>query len=90
MQTACWVVTPFAGMGLQFAQEALIANRDEEMSATVTTNHNLVLITRQFIWMELFAQRIYSRLDKDLITKLNPEDQKLFNGFTPVRGKRVD
>ncbi|TET32168.1 MAG: TrmB family transcriptional regulator [Anaerolineales bacterium] len=71
-------------------QEALIANSDEEMSATVTTNRNLVLITRQFIWMELFAQRIYSCLDKDLIAKLNPEDQKLFNGFTPVRGKQVD
>jgi len=71
-------------------QEALIASGYEEMSATVTTNRNLVLITRQFIWMELFAQRIYSRLDKDLIAKLNPEDQKLFNGFALGKGKQVD
>ncbi|HUS85530.1 MAG TPA: helix-turn-helix domain-containing protein [Anaerolineales bacterium] len=71
-------------------QEALIASGDKEISATVTTNRNLVLITRQFIWMELFAQRIYSHLDKDLIAILNPEDQRLINGFTPVRGKRLD
>ncbi|MCK5053631.1 MAG: hypothetical protein KAR65_05100, partial [Anaerolineales bacterium] len=70
-------------------KEALIASGNEEMSATVTTNRNLVLIARQFIWMELFAQRIYSHLDKDLIAKLNPEDQKLINGFAPVMGKRV-
>ncbi len=71
-------------------QEALIASGNEEMSATVTTNRNLVLIARQFIWMELFAQRIYSRLDKELIAKLSPEDQKLFNGFAPGKGKQVD
>lgn len=71
-------------------QEALIANGEEEMSATVTTNRNLVLITSQFIWMELFAQRIYSRLDKDLIAKFTPEDQKIFNGFAPVGEKLAD
>jgi sugar-specific transcriptional regulator TrmB len=71
-------------------QEALIASGYEEMSATVTTNRNLVLIARQFIWMELFAQRIYSRLDKELIAKLNPEDQKVFNGFMPVMRKQVN
>jgi Cd2+/Zn2+-exporting ATPase len=68
-------------------QETLIASGDEEMKATVTTNRNLVMIARQFIWMELFAQRIYSRLDKDLIAELSPEDQKLFNGFEPTKGK---
>jgi Cd2+/Zn2+-exporting ATPase len=67
-------------------QEALIASMGEEMSATITTNRNLVLITRQFIWMELFAQRIYARLDGDLLARLSPEDQKLFNGFTPAKG----
>ena len=68
-------------------KEALIASGDEDRKATITTNRNLVLIARQFIWMELFAQRIYSHLDKELIAKLTPEDQKLLNGFAPARGK---
>jgi sugar-specific transcriptional regulator TrmB len=35
----------------------LIGNMDLEMSATITNNPNLVYITRQFVWMELFTQR---------------------------------
>jgi Cd2+/Zn2+-exporting ATPase len=66
-------------------QECLIANTDLEMSATVTTNPNLVLIARQFIWMELFTQRIYNRLGPDLLDRLDREDRHIFESFSPAR-----
>jgi HTH-type transcriptional regulator, sugar sensing transcriptional regulator len=40
-----------------------------------------VLIARQFVWMELFAQRVYTRLGARLLAKLDPEDQKIFEGY---------
>jgi Cd2+/Zn2+-exporting ATPase len=57
---------------------ALIASSDTDPKATITTNHNLVLMARQFIWMELFAQRIHARLGSDLIDQLDPEDRQIF------------
>jgi len=48
-------------------------------SATVTTNLNMVLIARQFIWMELFAQRIFAQLGPDLLARLSPEDQQVLH-----------
>jgi Cd2+/Zn2+-exporting ATPase len=59
-------------------REVLIARSDTETRATITRNPNLVLIARQFVWMELFAQRIYGRLGPDLLTQLDPEDQHMF------------
>jgi len=59
-------------------REALIASTNGDATATVTRNRNVVLIARQFVWMELFAQRIYSRLGPDLAAKLDPEDQRIF------------
>lgn len=59
-------------------QEALIASADSEMVATITGNRNLVLIARQFVWMELFTQRISARLGADLLVRLDPEDRKIF------------
>ncbi|HET9222010.1 MAG TPA: helix-turn-helix domain-containing protein [Roseiflexaceae bacterium] len=59
--------------------EALIASADAEMSATITSNRNLVLIARQFVWMELFTQRISARLGADLLDRLDPEDRKIFD-----------
>jgi len=61
-------------------RECLIAGPGENALATVTTNTNLVLITRQFIWMELFSQRIFSRLDADLLDRLDPEDRRVLSG----------
>lgn len=61
--------------------EALIASTNGEMNATVTRNRQLVLIARQFVWMELFAQRVYRRLGARLLTKLGPEDQKILEGY---------
>ena len=59
-------------------QKALIASTNHETIATITGNHNLVLMARQFIWMELFAQRIYTRLGPDFVQLLDAEDQKIF------------
>ncbi len=44
----------------------------DEMMATITRNANLVLIARQFVWMELFTQRIYAQLGNDLLERLEP------------------
>jgi len=59
--------------------EAMIASTGEDASATVTRNRNVVLITRQFVWMELFAQRIYARLGPELIDQLEPGDRQIFD-----------
>ncbi|MGB9633545.1 MAG: TrmB family transcriptional regulator [Chloroflexaceae bacterium] len=60
-------------------REFLIASGHLFTTATVTTNHNMVLIARQFIWMELFAQRIFARLGPDLLARLSPEDQQVLH-----------
>ena len=62
--------------------EALIASTLGDMAATVTRNRQLVLIARQFIWMELFAQRVYTRLGPKLLAKLDPEDQSIFESYS--------
>ncbi len=62
-------------------REVLIARNAAETTATITLNPNLVLIARQFVWMELFAQRIYSRLGPDLLARLDPEDMHIFEGL---------
>jgi sugar-specific transcriptional regulator TrmB len=63
--------------------EVLIASPGtrRETSATVTRNSDLVLIARQFVWMELFTQRIYARLDSDLLDRLEPEDRAIFDSL---------
>ncbi len=65
-------------------REALIASTDLDMTATITRNRNLVLIARQFVWMELFAQRVYARLGPDLLARLDPEDREVFEEISPV------
>ncbi|MFQ5854726.1 MAG: TrmB family transcriptional regulator [Anaerolineae bacterium] len=67
--------------------EVLIASTDLDMTATITRNPNLVLIAHQFVWMELFAQRIFARLGPDLLAPLDPEDRRVFEGFSPVTRK---
>lgn len=62
-------------------QEALIANEDFETTATVTTNRNLVLISRQFVWMELFTQRVYAQLGPALLDHLTPQDRRIFESL---------
>jgi len=60
-------------------REFLIASGHNVSAATVTTNANMVLIARQFIWMELFAQRIFARLGDDLLERLSPEDRQVLH-----------
>jgi sugar-specific transcriptional regulator TrmB len=62
------------------AAKVLISSTNQDTVATITANRNLVLIARQFVWMELFAQRIASRLGAETISKLDPEDQMIFSG----------
>ncbi|MBK8989038.1 MAG: TrmB family transcriptional regulator [Chloroflexi bacterium] len=60
--------------------EVLIASASprHETMATITRNQDLVLIARQFVWMEMFTQRIYARLGADLLERLDPEDREIF------------
>jgi len=62
--------------------EALIADSRPEMTATITRNRNLVLIARQFVWMELFAQRVYTHLGADVLSRLEPDDRRLLESFS--------
>lgn len=59
--------------------DVLIASGHLVSEATVTTNRNMVLIARQFIWMELFAQRIFARLGPDLLDRLDPDDRQVLH-----------
>ncbi|GAB4575912.1 MAG: hypothetical protein Kow0077_29780 [Anaerolineae bacterium] len=62
-------------------REALIASEGLETTATITRNPNLVLITRQFVWMELFTQRVYRRLGPEALSLLTPEDRRIFESL---------
>lgn len=62
--------------------ELLIARIDQDSLATMTSNSNLLMIARQFVWMEFFTQRIYNKLGSDLIERLDPEDRKIFESLS--------
>jgi sugar-specific transcriptional regulator TrmB len=62
-------------------EEALIASSIGELSATITNNRHLTLIARQFVWMELFAQRIYKQIGDEIMPKLSDEDQHILESF---------
>ena len=51
-------------------QEVLIASSQPNYTATVTTNDNMVQIGRQFVWMELFAHRIFAQLGPSALAAL--------------------
>jgi Cd2+/Zn2+-exporting ATPase len=42
-------------------KRCLMASVEPELTATLATNRNLVFIARQFVWMELFTQRLHPR-----------------------------
>ncbi len=59
-------------------QEALIASiHADDASATVTTNTNMVQVSRQFVWMELFAHRVFSQLGPEMLAQLTSTDRHL-------------
>ena len=59
-------------------KEVLVANISNEPRATITTNANLILIAKQFVWMEFFTQRIYAQIGEKLLAKLTPQDKEIF------------
>jgi Cd2+/Zn2+-exporting ATPase len=61
--------------------EVLIANMGLETTATITRHHHLIFIASQFVWMELFTQRVYARLGDDLLARLEPEDRAIFESL---------
>jgi sugar-specific transcriptional regulator TrmB len=65
--------------------EVLIANTPTvsavESTATITRNRNLVFIATQFIWMEMFTQRIQQTVGKDLFASLSEDDRRMFAGM---------
>ncbi|MCD4687670.1 MAG: TrmB family transcriptional regulator [Anaerolineae bacterium] len=64
-------------------QEVLISSaHPTSYTATVTTNVNMVQIGRQFVWMELFAHRIFSQLGPEALAKLSPEDRSILDSVT--------
>jgi len=65
-------------------EQALLARTEFETTATITNNQNIILIARQFVWMELFAQRVYARLGSDLLERLEPEDRRIFTSLESV------
>lgn len=70
-------------------QECLIANLTADSKATITKNKNLVIVTRQFVWMELFAQKINKQLDAADILKLDEGDRRILETFSN-RGERIE
>jgi Cd2+/Zn2+-exporting ATPase len=62
--------------------EVLIASEQGNFLATVTTNSNMVQIGRQFVWMELFAHRVFSQLEPDALRRLSPEDRSVLDLVT--------
>lgn len=67
-------------------REALIADIHQEAMATITGNRNLVLIARQFVWMELFTQRVHAQLGLELLERLDPEDRQIFESLSQQEG----
>jgi sugar-specific transcriptional regulator TrmB len=63
-------------------KDCLIANSDLNsgmMTATKTNNRQIVFIARQFIWMEMFTQRISTQIGQELLEKLSSEDRNILN-----------
>lgn len=64
-------------------REVLIAStQGTEYTATITANTNMVRISRQFVWMELFAHRIFSRLQPEALQQLSAEERAALQSVT--------
>ena len=67
--------------------ECLIAStvpETAETRGTITNNRNLVLIAWQFVWMELFTQRIYKNTGAELLKHLDPSDRRIFESLDQI------
>jgi len=64
-------------------REVLIAStQGTEYTATITANNNMVRISRQFVWMELFAHRIFSRLPAEALQQLSDDERAALQTVT--------
>jgi sugar-specific transcriptional regulator TrmB len=67
-------------------KDCLIANSDPNsntMNATKTNNRQIVFIARQFVWMEMFTQRISNQIGQELLENLSLEDRKILKHNSP-------
>ncbi len=60
--------------------QALIGGAGADDTAVWTGNRHLVFIARQYIWQEMFTQRVSERLDKELWSVLTPEEHRAIFG----------
>jgi sugar-specific transcriptional regulator TrmB len=58
-------------------REVLLAETGPAPSATITNNPGFIMISRQFLWMEIFTQRIVTQLGDEFISRLEPADQEI-------------
>ena len=66
-------------------QKALIASESKTgTTTTITSSRNLVLMARQFVWMELFAQRVLEKMGRQFLEQLEPEDREILVGTMEV------
>lgn len=68
-------------------ETCLIARKDpgtDKMNGTITNNPNLVMIARQFVWMELFTQRINTRIGAELLSKLDAGDRQILESLKSI------
>ncbi len=70
------------------AAEVLISGGGPLFSATITNNRNVVLIARQFVWMELFAQRAAAILGPEAVEELIKEQPQRGPGGQKI-GKKA-
>ena len=56
-------------------QTALIGGTTEATSAAWTTNPHLVFVAREYIWQELFTQRLGEQMPLDMLARLAPLDR---------------
>jgi len=62
-------------------RRVVIASGEEDTIATVTSNHNMVRIAHQFIWMELFTQRVNASIGAELLDRLSPQDRTILESL---------
>lgn len=63
------------------ATQSLVGASEAQLLATIARNRHLVTIARQFVWMELFAQRVFGRLGPDLLERLDVDDRRIFESI---------
>jgi Cd2+/Zn2+-exporting ATPase len=76
-------------------QQVLIADLRGEIAVTLTSNSHMILIARQFVWMELLTQRLNASGAPDPLAPLPAEERRFLEaiglapGFPPAPGPRI-